>query len=160
MTGITIVFSSDEFPLREWTGPDGETTYALSPLLIGMNRDLQNEGIKPTAAGSRERWQEYVDGNRILSDELVDFILLADADQRRNGYDGPPIVHAPSVDDSTSIEDDLAACRRILARAAVLLRQGRIQAALAEIPVTEHELLAEQVMGEDLPPRRLDEARR
>lgn len=37
------------------------------------------------------------------------------------------------------LEYDLAASRRILARVALLLRQGRVEAALDEIPITEEE---------------------
>lgn len=49
-------------------------------------------------------------------------------------------------------EEDLAAARRIIARVALLLREGRVREALAELPVTEHELLAEHVLGDDLSP--------
>jgi hypothetical protein len=50
-------------------------------------------------------------------------------------------------------EAEIAALRCILARVAVLLRQGKVEQALAEIPVNEHEVFVEQLMGTDLPPR-------
>jgi len=55
------------------------------------------------------------------------------------------------------LEAELAATRRIIGRVAVLLRQGRVGLALDELPVTEHERLAEIVLGDELPPRRREE---
>lgn len=51
-------------------------------------------------------------------------------------------------------EAEIAALRRKLALVAVLLRQGKVEQALDEIPVNDHEVFAEQMMGSDLPARR------
>jgi predicted Zn-dependent protease with MMP-like domain len=56
------------------------------------------------------------------------------------------------------LSEEVEACRRIMARAAILIRQATIQEALDEIPLTEHEQLAEQVLGNELGPRTLAEA--
>jgi hypothetical protein len=58
-----------------------------------------------------------------------------------------------NADEPYDENDEIEAGRRILARVAVLLRQGKVREALAEIPFTEHERFAEQLLGDDLPPR-------
>jgi hypothetical protein len=64
------------------------------------------------------------------------------------------MIDRPDDHDDDDLEEQLAAARRILARVAILLRQGKVEQALAEIPITEHERLAEQVLGDELPPRK------
>jgi hypothetical protein len=68
--------------------------------MVGMRHDLRTEGIaKPTMADARKRFQEYFGGGRrTMSDDLVDYILLIDAQQRNQGYDGPAILEEDDDD--------------------------------------------------------------
>ncbi len=70
-------------------------------------------------------------------------------DAMRGELDDREGTPRPIVDLLVGGHKEIVAYRRKM----ILLRQGRVTAALAEIPFTEGEALAEAVMGSDLPPR-------
>ncbi len=74
-------------------------------------------------------------------------------DAMRGELDDREGTPRPIVDLLVGGQEEIAAYRRKMISTAVLLRQGRVTAALAEIPFTEGEAIAEAVMGSDLPPR-------